>query len=78
MDAEDLKLSPLYQKIMETKRNLEKQGLDEGEAEEEAWEKRKHALKVFMRDNKSGWKNGFSQKKMKMMKMNKWHVKQRK
>ena len=39
---------------METKRNLEKQGVDEGEAAEEAWEKRKHALKIFMRDNKEG------------------------
>ena len=45
MDAEDLKLSPLYQKIMETKRNLETQGLDEGEAEEEAWEKKKACAK---------------------------------
>ena len=75
-DAKNLKLTSLYQKIMETKRKLEKQGLDADEAEEEAWDKRRHVLKIFMRDIRSGWKNGSSQKKMKMMKMNKWHVKQ--
>ena len=52
IDAKNLKLSPLYQKIVGTKRGLEKNGLDEDEADEEAWEKRRHALKIFMRDNK--------------------------
>ena len=51
-DAKNLKLTRLYRKIMETKGKLEKQGLDADEAEEEAWEKRQHVLKIFMRDNK--------------------------
>ena len=51
-DAKNLKLTRLYRKIMETKEKLEKQGLDADEAEEEAWEKRQHVLKIFMRDNK--------------------------
>ena len=37
---------------MDTEQRLKKRGMDSEEINEAAWDERKHALKIFLRDNK--------------------------
>ncbi len=50
--AHNLNITKLYQKILTSKRRYETKGLPEDEAEEIAWDDRRHALKMFLQEYK--------------------------
>ncbi len=50
IDAYNLTNTNLYQKILASKRRYETKGLPENEADENAWDDRQQALKMFLQE----------------------------